>query len=86
MTQGKIWFPNDVLKEFVGKIMNELMTLTAEGYKSQHDDHGDCIAQLGQMKHLIVTPSIYGGEFKLNDNNMEYMDYDEENTNSYIIN
>lgn len=71
--QGKIWFPSDILKDEIGRLVGELSTLTPEGYKSLHDDHGDCVAQLGQIEHLIILPSgtaqykSYEEEFILED-------------------
>jgi len=82
--QRKIWFPKDILKDEVAKVMNELSALTAEGYKSSHDDHGDCIAQLGQMQHLIMTPSVIEAEYVMKDGTICYEE--DQDDNPYIIN
>lgn len=83
--QNKVWFPKDVLKPEMAKIIGELSTLTPEGYKSTHDDHGDCIAQLGQIQHLIVTPSVSEIEHQMRDGSV-YFEDGEDDDNSYIIN
>lgn len=84
--QGKIWFPKDILKDLVQKITSELQTLTMEGYKSLHDDHGDCIAQMGKVEHLINTPNQVSGSWQRGSDEMIYDSYyDEYEQNSYII-
>jgi len=81
--QGKVWFPSDIKKDEVGRLMSELRTLTPEGYKSLHDDHGDCVAQLGMMEHLLIAPSVQSAEYI--DGKIEYIEEDIDNTNSYLI-
>jgi predicted phage terminase large subunit-like protein len=78
--QGKIWFPEDILKDEVGRLYSEISTLTSEGFKSQHDDHADTVSQLGLMEHLIIPPSV---------DSMSYVEqeaYYENVSNSYLIN
>lgn len=82
---GKIWFPKDIKQDLVSKLVSEISTLTPEGYKSQHDDHGDCVAQLGMMEHLIVAPSVSGGEWIQSDQGYEFVGEDEETECSYIF-
>lgn len=83
--QGKIWFPKDVKKDLVDKIVSEISTLTPEGYKSLHDDHGDCLAQMGMMEHLIISPSLVEGNWVENDDGMYFMDEESETECSYIF-
>lgn len=83
--QKKVWFPKDILKTEMGRVIDEISTLTPEGYKSKHDDHGDCIAQLGAIQHLIVTPSVSMEDMQMRDGTM-FVDYEEElEVNPYII-
>ena len=83
--QNKIWFPKDKMIDFVGKVMAEIQTLTPEGYKSLHDDHGDCIAQMGLMDHLIVEPSDSEGQWVSTNDGMYYESGFDEVENSYIF-
>jgi len=81
--QNKIWFPKDAVKELVDKTLSEIKTLTPEGYKSSHDDHGDCVAQLGLMEHLLIPPNIGENGYIIDGN--EVYSYDEEEVSSSYI-
>lgn len=80
--QGKIWFPEDIMQDEVGRLKSEISTLTMEGYKSLHDDHGDCVAQLGLMSHLLTPPS---GVSRSSNGEIEDSYYDYDISSSYII-
>ena len=83
--QGKIWFPEDAIDTIVGRLVGEISTLTMEGYKSMHDDHGDCLAQLGLIEHLIIPPSTSSGVYVESNGVYEFIDESYDEGNSYLI-